>query len=1404
MAETFAFDVFLSHSSKDKDVVRALAERLRDDGVRVWFDEWEIQPGDSIPAKVNEGLAKSRVLFLFLSGNATGSDYVQMEHGSFLFRDPLNRNRRFIPVRLDDADIPVALAQFLYVDWQNRQEQAYEQLLKTCLPVSFASDDDSAKGVEAPPPNLQRIISLGHTDSARCVAISPDGNFAISGSDDRTLRKWDLKNGRCLSVMEGHSGGINSVAISQDGRFALSGAGDKTIRKWDIETGSCLGVLSGHTDIVWSVAISQDGKFAVTGSEDNTIRKWDVETGQCLKVIKGHTSAVYCAAISPDGKYALSGSKDISIRKWDLETGTCLKVLTGHTDSVRSVAISQDGRSALSASVDDTVRKWDLGTGKCRKVLDAHKGSVWSVAISPNGRMAFSASFDNTVRKWDTETGQCSLVLKGHKASVNCVAISQDAKFAISASKDNTLRQWDTGTGDCVKILKGHTESVWSLAVSQDAQFAVSGSSDGSLIKWDLETGQLIKVLEGHAYHALSVAISQDDTFAISGSGDRTLRKWDLSTGRCSMVLEGNRSYVHSVAISQDGKFAISGGHDNTVRKWDLQTGKCLHVLEGHADTVETVAISQDGKIALSGSIDNTIRKWDIETGKCLKVLQGHNGTVRSVAISQDSKFAITGGNDNTLRKWDLETGKCLHVLEGHTGNVLSVCTTRDGRFALSCGADNTIRKWDIEFGKCLFSVKGHAGWVRSIVLSQDGESAYSASSHGVLRIWRLQSTTRVAPEQLAYKNAKVLFVGDSGVGKSGLARRIRFKKFQDTASTDGVWATQWELPAESSDGTKQEIWLWDFAGQNDYRLVHQLFIRDAQAAVFVFNPQQGNPFEVLGKWDRDLEKSAPNDCKKLLVAGRVDRGGLTRSQSHYDEFMVERGFTKPLHLTSAKTEQGIEKLEAAIQEAIDWNSIPTNSSPIIFERLKSHVLELRDQGKMLVPVAAIKQHLDVVGEIATPDDLSAVLKGLERPGHIMLLSGDIVLLQPEILSRYTAAVVRSLRAHPQELGCISESTLLSGVLDYQDFSPVDNEDHRTLLKKLNELCVERKWCLRQPINGDVILSFPSYFRRERKSKPRHPSMAVTFEFDGHIDDIYATLVVLLHHTEAFDTVDLWRNAADFRNITNQQLGINLISENEGHARLEIHFDPAISDDTKALFQKQIGNHLLANGKNVCRVRHYACLSQKCRKFDLRIPQEIIDEAIDNGDLEVLCTKCGSEILLVDTIEKILGSDDLKQRALDERALAAVSIDNESRELQAVHHAGLVVSSAGQIMRLYANSDHGIDAEIEFRDDKGNASGKRLYLQLKSGDSYLRARKRDDTEIFQVKNRRWASYWKKQAYPVLLVIRTSDKEIRWMDVSDYLKQEAARGKNSPTQIEFRGEPFNELSILKLRAKYLGL
>ena len=66
MSEQFTYDVFISHSEKDKPAVRELAERLRRDGLRVWFDEWAIKPGDSIPLRIQDGLEQARTLVLFL------------------------------------------------------------------------------------------------------------------------------------------------------------------------------------------------------------------------------------------------------------------------------------------------------------------------------------------------------------------------------------------------------------------------------------------------------------------------------------------------------------------------------------------------------------------------------------------------------------------------------------------------------------------------------------------------------------------------------------------------------------------------------------------------------------------------------------------------------------------------------------------------------------------------------------------------------------------------------------------------------------------------------------------------------------------------------------------------------------------------------------------------------------------------------------------------------------------------------------------------------------------------------------------------------------------------------------------------------------------------------------------
>ena len=178
---------------------------------------------------------------------------------------------------------------------------------------------------------------------------------------------------------------------------------------------------------------------------------------------------------------------------------------------------------------------------------------------------------------------------------------------------------------------------------------------------------------------------------------------------------------------------------------------------------------------------------------------------------------------------------------------------------------------------------------------------------------------------------------------------------------------------------------------------------------------------------------------------------------------------------------------------------------------------------------------------------------------------------------------------------------------------------------------------------------------------------------------------------------------------------------------------------------------------------------------------------------------CERRVPLWDLIEEKFASPEFQQRVRELEEQATARIDNESRELILVGHAFAIAGEAGQIFRPTPNSDWGIDGEIEFKDAAGKASGQRVYLQLKSGDSYLSPRQRDDVEILTIKSRRHATYWQQQAYPVMLVIRTSDGTIRWMNVTEYLQKQ---GRKQVKQVIFKGEPFTAQALQRLRDRLL--
>ncbi len=1258
MPEFLPYDVFLSHSSKDKHVVRSLAEKLRSDGLRVWFDEWEILPGDSIPAKIEEGLERSRILLLCMSANAFGSDWAQLEAGTFRFRDPLNKDRRFLPLRLDDTRPKGSLAQFLYVDWRaDSRGQEYPKLFAACRQTSMVAERTHESQQSS---GLKRsAISLGHSDSVLSVAFSPDGRLALSGSSDNTLRLWEVETGRSVRVLEGHSASVWSVAFSPDGRLALSGSADNTLRLWEVETGRSVRVLEGHSDSVLSVAFSPDGRLALSGSADNTLRLWEVETGRSVRVLEGHSDRVWSVAFSPDGRLALSGSADNTLRLWEVETGRSVRVLEGHSDR------------------------------------------VWSVAFSPDGRLALSGSADNTLRLWEVETGRS------------------------------------------------------------------------------------VRVLEGHSDRVLSMAFSPDGRLALSGSADNTLRLWEVETGRSVRVLEGHSDTVLSVAFSPDGRLALSGSDDNTLRLWEVETGRSVRVLEGHSDTVLSVAFSPDGRLALSGSSDNTLRLWEVETGRSVRVLEGHSDNVWSVAFSPDGRLALSGSEDNTLRLWEVETGRSVRVLEGHSDTVLSVAFSPDGRLALSAASNGIIRIWD---------------WAAGL------------------------ETENKQMEQVEYANAKVLLVGDSGAGKTGLSVRLAKGEWRPSESTLGAWATQW--PMVSAGGGEREIWLWDFGGQADQRLIHQLYMDATAVAVLVFDGQKQDVFDTLGQWDRDLTRASRRPFRKLLVAGRVDTGSILVSRGEIEKFATDRNFLGHVFETSAKTGEGCQDLKEAIVEAVQWDELAWRTSPRLFKRLKVEIVRLKDEGRVLMRFNELREVLllRLAGEeIAfTDEDFKAVLGLLAAPGVLWQLDfGNWILLQPEFINLYAQAVIQTMRADKEERGCISEEQVLRGELKYpSDPKRLATDDEQFVLLAMHQTLVHRGLCFRERSDKGWLLIFPSYYRRERPQLVGHPAVLVSYQFNGFLDEVYATLVVRLHHTEAFERHRLWRYAADFKTLTDKPLGIKMTRRAEGAGELEVYFDPSISDGEKIVFARYVHEHLREKAQDLVRLRHYVCPHCCTPVGNREVAMERLNEWLSGKRTtaaitgvrkkasggattpSIVCAKCDKRVPLWDELEARFASEEVQQRVREMGEDSSTKLDNESKERALVGEVISTVALAGQICREFSISDHGIDMEIEFKHDSGEASGRKLYLQLKSGDSHLRTRERDESEIFTLKDERHARYWIAQAFPVMLVIRSSAGETRWMEVGEWLKEKTRSAQAPPKQIPFRGERFDVMSVRKWRERIL--
>ncbi len=516
------------------------------------------------------------------------------------------------------------------------------------------------------------------------------------------------------------------------------------------------------------------------------------------------------------------------------------------------------------------------------------------------------------------------------------------------------------------------------------------------------------------------------------------------------------------------------------------------------------------------------------------------------------------------------------------------------------------------------------------------------------------------------YANAKVLLLGDSGVGKSGLAMVLAGEQFQATESTHG--RRIWRLPtADEADPSAEnrDVLLWDLAGQPGYRIVHQLHLEGADLALIVFDAKSETaPLAGVRHWARAVRHAHPATAGGLtafLVAARADRGGINVSDQRIRKLMADFGLDEYFK-TSALEGTNVDLLRSRLLAAIDWTRIPEVTSTALFAAVKQFVMSQKSApGSLMTPIDELcrmfqqavpegqqlligEQPADAAGngspELASAR-LTSVFEGcvarLESADLVKRLKfGDYVLLQPELLDAYAGAIVNAAREEPDGLGCILEADVVGLNFGVPSAGRVveERQERLLVLATLEEL-LQCELVLREPTeDGGVQLVFPSAYRRDLPPSETPKGDAVVFRFEGPVENVYATLIVRLTRSNRFTRVDSWQSAARFAADVGM-CTVALKYDGEGKAELWIGYDQ-VPDALRKQFERFVHVHLdrRATPGSVTRERQYSCPHD-----GTAFTAEQVQRVLRLGRLDIRCPVCENTVSLRDDYELANGSD---------------------------------------------------------------------------------------------------------------------------------------------------------------------
>jgi cytochrome c len=296
----------------------------------------------------------------------------------------------------------------------------------------------------------------------------------------------------CVPVhaqLRGHGGPVRALAISADGQQAVSGSFDTSAIRWSLTRNVALQVLRFHDAAVNAVAFLPGGRIATAGA-DGKIAFWTPGKPQPDTLREGHTAPIAAIAVSPDGKTLASASWDRTVRLWPLPQGGS-RVLEGHTQNVNGVAFAPDGKSVVSAGYDATLRIWPMSGGPA--TIRTLPTPLDAVAVAPDGEIV-TAGADGKLC-FLSPAGEVRAAIEASRTPVIALAISGDGKFVAAAGIRGSVAIVDRAARKVMHVLVGPGLPVWSAVFLPDNHTLLTGGADRTVRRWNAETGEPIGTL---------------------------------------------------------------------------------------------------------------------------------------------------------------------------------------------------------------------------------------------------------------------------------------------------------------------------------------------------------------------------------------------------------------------------------------------------------------------------------------------------------------------------------------------------------------------------------------------------------------------------------------------------------------------------------------------------------------------------------------------------------------------------------------------------------------------------------------------------------------------------------------------------------------------------------------------